>query len=297
MVFMSFQASKRRRIMRLSGITGLLYLGLILSLVIATVWTGVSTYMHTDILKPRQVACYIQKLNQALLLRPNKVKLPILMYHYVEYVQDKNDRKRQLMNIEPHVFEQHLKELTAAGYQTVLTRDMPRILTGKADVCVKAVVLSFDDGYADFYTDVFPLLKKYNARATVYVIADYIGKPGFLTETQIREMLDDGSVEVGSHTLDHFYLKRAVRTEQKRQIIESKRMLEDMFHVPVETFAYPFGAYDEHSIQYVKEASYSAAVTVESGAYLSSGDIYELPRIRPEKLEGNIADALAAYEK
>lgn len=294
---MSSNYRRTRRTIRAYVIMGMVYMLFIIGLLLASSNGRVSTYIQKDILKPAQVACYIQRLNQALLLRPNKIQLPILMYHYVEYVKDMGDKKRQLMNIEPHIFEQHLKDLASAGYQTLLVRDMPRILTRKADVCIKAVVISFDDGYADFYTDVFPLLKKYHVKATVYIIADYIGKPGFLTEAQIKEMLADGLVEIGSHTLDHYYLKRAVLAEQKRQILESKKLLEQKFKVHISTFAYPFGAFDDHTVNYVKEASYSAAVTVEPGAHISAEDIYTLPRIRPEKLKGNIAEALAGYTK
>lgn len=277
-------------------VISLMYAFLLVAIVLAAKYNGVIyTYITRTILPPpsNEMACYIKRLN----IFQQKMHIPILMYHYVEYVQDPNDKKRQLMNIEPHVFERHLQELKAAGYKTLFVRDTPRILTGKADVCNKAVVLSFDDGYEDFYTYVFPLLKKYNAKATLYVISGYIGKPGFVSEAQIQEMLQGGLVELGSHTVDHYYLKRASIGQQKTQIFKGKKDLEDMFKIRVNTFAYPYGAYDEHTVDLVKLASFSAAVTVEPGSHMSAKDVLLMPRIRPEKLRGNIAQELYYMQK
>ena len=70
----------------------------------------------------------------------------------------------------------------------------------------KPVMLTFDDGYDDNYTELFPLLKKYNVKATIFVIVNDIGKRHKLTEAQIREMSDSGLVSIQSHTMSHGYL-------------------------------------------------------------------------------------------
>jgi peptidoglycan/xylan/chitin deacetylase (PgdA/CDA1 family) len=234
------------------------------------------------------VAPYYDK--EALLPPPNinkkdqgqtKIKIPILMYHYVEYVKDDGDLIRKKLDIVPSLFEAHLQALRKANYETYYVRDIPDIMNGTIHYSTRSAILTFDDGYEDFYTDVFPLLKKYHMRATQYVIYDYIGKKGFLNEQQIRELIDSDLVEIGSHTLDHIYLKQSPKLYADKQIIESKKKLEERFGIKISTFAYPYGAFNPDNIEGVKKAGYTAAVSVISGEMQSQDNLFYLSRIRP----------------
>lgn len=217
----------------------------------------------------------------AILSLSTPIRLPIIMYHYVEKVTDKNDTTRIKLDTSPEVFEGHLMTLRNAGYETYFVKDIPDILVGKKEVSTHSVILTFDDGYEDFYTVAFPLLKKYKIRSTVYVIYDFIGRPGFLNKKQIAELIDSGYVEIGSHTLDHINLKTAKPEIARKQIGESKRLLEQDFHFEVKSFAYPLGALNPQVVEMVKEASYSGAVSVISGVMQSDENLYYLSRIRP----------------
>lgn len=210
-----------------------------------------------------------------------KVKIPVIMYHYVEYVKDDGDLIRKRLDIVPALFEGHLQALRTAHYETYFVRDIPEILDGTIHYSTQSAILTFDDGYEDFYTDVFPLLKKYHARATVYIIYDYIGRKGFLNEKQIKELAESGLVEIGSHTLDHIYLKVAPDMYAEKQIIDSKKKLEDQFGISVKTFAYPYGAFNNKNIEMVKKAGYVAAVSVISGELQNQENLFYLSRIRP----------------
>jgi peptidoglycan/xylan/chitin deacetylase (PgdA/CDA1 family) len=160
------------------------------------------------------------------------------------------------------------------------------------------VVLTFDDGYEDFYTTVFPLLKKYQMKGTVYVIYDFINRPGFLKESEIKELIASGIVEIGSHTLDHKYLKTETLEEAKRQITDSKQKFEDAFGIKIRTFAYPFGAYNSEDADMVKDASYEAAFTTKPGAMMSNDAKFVLPRIRPDRYTNDsIVQGLEEYDK
>jgi peptidoglycan/xylan/chitin deacetylase (PgdA/CDA1 family) len=118
-------------------------------------------------------------------------------------------------------------------------------------------------------------------RATLYVIYDYIGRKGFLNEQQIRELIDSDLVEIGSHTLDHVYLKVAPKNYADRQIIESKKKFEERFGIKISTFAYPYGAFNDDNIETVQKAGYTAAVSVISGEMQSKDNLFYLSRIRP----------------
>ncbi len=214
-------------------------------------------------------------------LHPESIRLPIIMYHYVEYVKDINDIIRKRLDIVPSTFEAEMKALHDNGYRTYFVRDIPDILNGNIVPGKQSVVLTFDDGYEDFYRDVFPLLKKYRMRATIYVIYDYINRKGFLTDAEIKEVLASGLVELGSHTLDHVYLKQMPESQALTQIVQSKQKLEKRFGVTVMTFAYPYGAFSADTLTMVKQAGYTAAVSVIPGVMLSESNLMYLPRIRP----------------
>lgn len=211
-----------------------------------------------------------------------RIKIPIIMYHYVEYVKDTKDIIRKKLSITPLLFEQHLQALKDARYETYFVKDVPQILDGTIRYSTQSAILSFDDGYEDFYTDVFPLLKKYNMRATLYIITNYIGKKGFLSEAQIRELIDSDLVEIGSHTQDHVYLKVSPKDYADEQIRDSKKMLEETFNMKIKTFAYPYGAFNEYALGAVQQAGYTAAVSVIPGELQSKDNLFFLSRIRPE---------------
>ena len=213
-------------------------------------------------------------------LNADKIKIPIIMYHYVEYVKDDGDLIRKQLDIIPSLFEGHLQALHKANYETYFVKDIPEILDGTIHYSTQSAVITFDDGYGDFYTDVFPLLKKYHMRATIYIIYDYIGRKGFLNEQQIRELVDSDLVEIGSHTLDHIYLKQASKNYADKQIIESKKKFEEQFGIKIFTFAYPYGAFNDDNIKSVQNAGYTAAVSVISGVMQSKDNLFYLSRIR-----------------
>lgn len=249
-------------------------------------------YKQEDI-PPNQLMSKIKFKN----VKINKILLPIIMYHYVENVVDKKDTIRMSLNINPYMFEQQLKTITEAGYTSYFVRDVPSIMDGKIKAPEKSVVLTFDDGYEDFYTYALPLLKKYNVKATIYIIVDFIGRKGFLNEQEIKDIASSGLVEIGSHTLDHAYLKKAQPKYAIAQIVDSKKELESKFNIKVDTFAYPYGAFDEAAIDMVKQASYSAAVSTIPGTEQTQENLFFLYRMRAGYIEGRNALQVLATAK
>jgi len=222
----------------------------------------------------------LQSFDKIISFIPKKqFRIPIIMYHYVEYVKDPLDTIRKSLNIPPYILEQELQVLNDSGYGTLFVRELPEIISQKKFYNPKSVFLTFDDGYEDFYTDVFPLLKKYHTKATVYVIYNFIGRKGFLNEKQIKELIDSQLVEIGSHTLDHFYLKKSSQLIALEQILNSKKMLEKKFKIKVESFAYPYGAFDQNAINLTRSSGYSAAVSVIPGINQSEDNLFYLSRL------------------
>lgn len=214
-------------------------------------------------------------------IKSKTINLPILMYHYIEKEVPQESLIRKKLTISPQIFENQLKSLNAAGYEYYFASVAPAIIAGKIKPARPAVILTFDDGYADFYSVGLPFLKKYKAKATVYVIANAIGGKVYLSGAEIKELIASGLVEIGSHTLDHVALKERTELEQRRQIEESKIILEKKFNIKINTFAYPYGSFSAKTADLVRAAGYGSAVSVIAGRRQAAENLFYLSRLRP----------------
>jgi peptidoglycan/xylan/chitin deacetylase (PgdA/CDA1 family) len=208
------------------------------------------------------------------------IELPIIMYHYVEYLNDNNDLTKAKLTISPDIFENQLSTLQKNRYTTCYAVDIPSLIKNYNNHSSKIVVLTFDDGYEDFYLNVFPLLKKYQVKATVFIIYNAINKNGYLNDDQIKEMIASGLVEIGSHTLDHLYLAKIPRDKMVIEVNNSKLELERKFGIIINSFAYPYGSFDHDVMEQVKKSGYTVAVSVINGHKQSPENIFFLSRIR-----------------
>jgi peptidoglycan/xylan/chitin deacetylase (PgdA/CDA1 family) len=208
-------------------------------------------------------------------------QIPILMYHFVENVKDQRDTARISMNIKPEIFEAQIKTLHDAGYTFLTARELGSILSGIRPIPPKPVLITFDDGHWDNATVVLPILKKYNASATFYIIPDFLNESDFLSDAQMKEIIDSGIVEIGAHTLHHVSLTGKLTPLVNYEVVQSKKTLEQKFGIRVFSFAYPNGAFDNQAITAVKNAGYTSAVSTIPGTAQSTQNQFYLFRLRP----------------
>ncbi len=247
--------------------------------------------LNEDLLSQKQVpADVISALNQAkqsgkpvLGIRADgpDYQIPILMYHYVEHVKDSGDKIRISLNTLPEVLDQQIKTLVDNNYNFITASDLADILDGIKPLPNKPVMLTFDDGYRDFYTDAFPILKKYNVKAVNYVISGFINKPNNLTDEQLQEIAKSGLVEIGAHSVDHLALAGISQEKQAFEIAQSKVQLEQKLEKPVTAFAYPYGSFDISAIQIAKQSGFRSAVSTIDGKIINNSVRFFAYRIRP----------------
>lgn len=228
------------------------------------------------------------EIKQALTITPvpQTYTVPVLLYHYVEYVQDKRDTIRKSLDVTPYTFEQQIITLQQAGYTFMTARELGDVLDGKKAMPAKPILLTFDDGHWDFYTDVYPLLKKYQVKATAYIIPGFIGGADFLSHDQLSEIAKSSLIDIGAHTVHHMWLRGMPLTRVQYEVQASKSMLEHDYHVKVVSFAYPYGAFDAQAETVVKNAGFTTAVATVPGNTLNQANRYFIFRLHQGSLTG-----------
>jgi len=145
----------------------------------------------------------------------------------------------------------------------------------------RPIVITFDDGYRDAYTQAFPILKEEGMRATFFVVTRTLDdrRPEYLTWGMVIEM-HRANMEFGSHSYEHVDLAGQSDAYLVYQLLGSREALEARLNEPVRFFCYPAGSYDARTIQVLHDAHYWGAVTVNYGATQRSEAPFELERIR-----------------
>ncbi len=167
----------------------------------------------------------------------------------------------------------------------------------------KNIVITSDDGYEDFYTNVFPLLKKYNVKGAVYVISSMIDKTGYLKSWQIKEMHNSGLVEIGNHThiihrrekgvLENWYNDKRMLNEAFYDIKRCSDKIEQITGKATESIAYPYGLYTDKLNDTVRNTmGFTTSFSTEHGIVKSKKDfskplkrIYRVLGDTPQKIE------------
>lgn len=196
----------------------------------------------------------------------------ILEYHKV------NDRTKDDYTVSTKDFAEQMDVLQADGYTTISVLDFLRAKKGKQKLPDKPVVVSFDDGYSDNYTEALPILEEHGMQATVFMVTNDIGLPGYLTWEQLHEMEKRG-IEIGSHTANHLPLTNMTVEEARNEVQKSKLMMEWKGLKTVFVLSYPNGQYDAYLPEILKEEDYLAAVTGDPGLNTFQTNPYLLHRI------------------
>ena len=190
----------------------------------------------------------------------------ILLYHLVS---DETYGDNEYLFVREADFEAQLAKIAELGLTTVFADELAEAGDGPF------VVITFDDGYVDNYTTVLPLLRKYNMKATVFLIPDMVGKEGHLTEEQIREMAESGHFHFGSHTQSHKMLTTIDGTAVMDELTASRAYIEALTGMKITALAYPNGNYNLNVQYAAAEAGYRYCYTTE----VPKDSIYENTRL------------------
>ena len=200
------------------------------------------------------------------------VKVLVLNYHMVNSMFIS-------LAVEPEDFDWQMKYLVDHGYHTISIDELYDFLAGQGTLPDRPVLITFDDGYVDNYTNAYPILKKYNLKATIFIVTGFVSKRrGYLTWDQLREMEKNG-IMAQSHTVTHAPLPELSDERIREELVESKRQAETELGHPVEFIAYPTGVHDLHIVGIAKEAGYKGGFTVKYGNVDRNSNVYAMERV------------------
>lgn len=166
------------------------------------------------------------------------------------------------------------------GYHPITMQELYDYVTKGAPLPEKPVCITFDDGYLDSYTIVYPMMKEYGFPWTLFLITDDVGKPyNRMSWDQLKEMANSHAVTIASHTLSHPKLHNlATRAEKEKEIVEANKALKYQLGVDNVWLAYPYGDYDDEVIDICKKAGIKMAVTTDAGRVHVGSFPYDLKR-------------------
>lgn len=205
-------------------------------------------------------------------------RIPILMYHHIRNCNCPNNPVAQSLSVSPAAFDAQMGYLASHGYTPISLDTMYAVLSGQAQSPPKPVVLTFDDGYIDFYTIAFPILRRFNFHAVSFIPTGLMGGSYYMNWDQIKEIASTGLVTFEGHTVTHSNLVSLGYTAALKQLVDSKNIIQEHTGYPVNFVAYPFGSTNGIVQSITQNAGYIGGVGTWSGK--AWGPFMNMPRIK-----------------
>lgn len=220
-------------------------------------------------------------------VRDTATGIPVLNYHQI------NDKDHNALTVPVADFEREMAYLKADGYTSITPEQLSDHLKYGKPLPEKPVMITFDDGYRDNYTNAFPILQKYGFTASIFLVSDFMGRfDNYLTWEQVQEMSEAG-INMESHTLSHVELAGLPHDELYKQLMGGKLATEWKTLKFVKYMAYPCGNMDEAAMTAVKDCGYEGGFTVRYDLVHSWDDAYEMPRV---PIFGNVQGSFLRFK-
>ncbi|MDQ0875573.1 peptidoglycan/xylan/chitin deacetylase (PgdA/CDA1 family) [Paenibacillus sp. V4I3] len=200
------------------------------------------------------------------------IAIPVLNYHSIG-VEPGNTYV-----LHPDKFARQMDYLASHHYTALTLGDFARIIEKKQPSPERPVLLTFDDGYANNAEVAMPILQRHGFPATLFLSPGFIGQPGYLSWPQVQKLSAAGW-DIAPHGMTHPHLPRLSIEQQREEITESRRRIEQALGKSANVFAYPYGEYNEDTLKILQEEAYSYAFTTKEGYASSNQSPYELSRI------------------
>ena len=212
------------------------------------------------------------------------LQVPVLMYHEIADIAVTSSR----LAVAPDVFADQLAYLRDEGFNAITAGELSKILAGgPGELPERPVVLTFDDGYGDFYSQGLPLLKQHGFTGTIFMTTGWIGKEDekkrMLNWRELAEV-EQAGIEIGAHTCKHPQLDQLPENLIREELYVSKSLLEDNLGLPVPGLAYPFGYSNAKVRRVTQELGYAYAYAVDNALSTSAANAFAIPRLTVKRI-------------
>lgn len=208
------------------------------------------------------------------------IHFPILMYHAIHVMAPEESANANLI-VDPTTFESHIQRLSNEGYYFLTPEEVHKVLTENVlqNGNQKIIWLTFDDSLWDFYDNAYPILQKYQVKATNNVITSTVGSQTNLSLDEMLEMKNNG-MSFQDHTVTHPDLSATDSSTQTTEMKDSKQYLDDSLNQDTIAIAYPAGRYSDTTLQIAENLDYKLGVTTNEGLASADNGLLSLNRIR-----------------
>ena len=206
--------------------------------------------------------------------------ITVIMYHRFE------ENKYPSTNIKKEIFLNHINIIKKSKIELLNLKDLTKVLYNAS--AKKYLIISIDDAFESFFFNSWPILKKDKIPFTLFVSTEAIGKKGYMTWNQIKELNNYDFVTIGNHSHSHNYLADLSTTEIRFDLKKSIELFKKNLGYEPKFFSYPFGEYSEELKNIVKEFNFELAFGQHSGVIDSTKDLFELPRFSLNEKYGSI---------
>jgi peptidoglycan/xylan/chitin deacetylase (PgdA/CDA1 family) len=217
--------------------------------------------------------------------------IPILLYHSVPRAGSRNAGR---LAVEHNRFARHLDAILESGRTALTLSELAAGLRNERELPQRPVATTFDDGYSDT-ADAIELLCSRGLRASVFITTGRLGSAAMLAAPQLRRLAETPhAVELGAHSVTHPHLDELGLAEIEHEVSASKRQLEQILGRAVQSFAYPYGAYDRRVRDAVAAAGFQAAAAVKNAVSHGRDDPLAIARwtVRSTTTPRRIAEVL-----
>jgi peptidoglycan/xylan/chitin deacetylase (PgdA/CDA1 family) len=210
-----------------------------------------------------------------------QVRLPVLMYHYIDYPPPDADTYRLDLTVTPDNFREQMQWLRDHNFEPVSPDDLELAMTRGRKLPERAILLTFDDGYENAYTDAYRILREFGFKGTFFVVTDWMdeGKSGYLTWKQAEEMALNG-MSIQNHSRRHYDMRKRDGAWLVYEILGPIQTIEAHTGVRPQFFCYPGGQFDQNVVDELRSAGVMGAFTTNDGTFNYSDNMLRLPRVR-----------------
>lgn len=205
------------------------------------------------------------------------VRLPVLMYHHVQSHEAAVASKQTNLTVDTSAFISQMQYLKDKGYSVVSMNDLINFFDFEVGIPGKSILITFDDGYSDFYSDAYPILSGLGFYATVFVPTGLVNNSGYLSWGQMSGV--NSLILFANHTWSHKNVA-SKNTPMESEISTADLQLSEHGLNSPKVFAYPYGPSSTLAQNYLSSLGYKLAFTTQVGNILCKQKRFELPRVR-----------------